>query len=92
MLTSAWVLQAEVDRMVDAILGVTAAAVHSGRRMMFSSFDPDVCAALRQRQQHIPVRTPGSCSMRSHAMQCCSCGQQSLLNAADCARNEGPQG
>jgi hypothetical protein len=50
------VVQAEVDRMVDAISGVTAAAAASGRRMMFSSFDPDVCAALRQRQQRIPVR------------------------------------
>ena len=60
VLTSVCMLQAEVDRMVDAILRVTAAAVDSGRRMMFSSFDPDVCAALRQRQQHIPVRILGS--------------------------------
>ena len=60
VLTSVCMLQAEVDRMVDAILRVTAGAVDSGRRMMFSSFDPDVCAALRQRQQHIPVRILGS--------------------------------
>lgn len=60
VLTSVCMLQAEVDRMVDAILRVTAGAVDSGRRMMFSSFDPDVCAALRQRQQHVPVRILGS--------------------------------
>lgn len=41
--------------MVDAILGVTACAASSQRRMIFSSFDPDVCAALRLRQQRIPV-------------------------------------
>lgn len=41
--------------MVNAVLGVTVYAQNSRRRMMFSSFDPDVCAALRLRQQRIPV-------------------------------------
>lgn len=41
--------------MVNAILGVSACAAASGRRIIFSSFDPDVCVALRLRQQRIPV-------------------------------------
>jgi glycerophosphodiester phosphodiesterase len=47
--------QAEVDRMVNAVLGSMNYMANSRRRMMFSSFDPDVCAALRLRQQRIPV-------------------------------------
>lgn len=43
--------------MVNAILGSMNYMASSRRRLMFSSFDPDVCAALRLRQQRIPVRT-----------------------------------
>ncbi len=43
--------------MVNAVLGSMIYMANSRRRMMFSSFDPDVCAALRLRQQRIPVRS-----------------------------------
>lgn len=56
----------EIERMVRPILEVVAAcSAGSERPIVFSSFDPDVCAALRQRQEAHPVMflsTGGSCA------------------------------
>jgi glycerophosphodiester phosphodiesterase len=41
---------AEIQRMVGPILEVVARCTGAGRQVVFSSFDPDVCAALRQGQ------------------------------------------
>ena len=46
----------EVERMVTAILAeVREWEAASYRRMVFSSFDPDVAAELRRRQNSVPV-------------------------------------
>lgn len=41
---------AEVQRVVGPILACVERSCSAGRRVMFSSFDPDVCAALRAQQ------------------------------------------
>lgn len=47
----------EVDRVVTAILAeVKTWDAVSYRRIIFSTFDPDVAIALKQRQSSIPVR------------------------------------
>ncbi|CAL5218465.1 g148 [Coccomyxa viridis] len=55
----------EIERMVTPILeAVQAVATHSSRPIVFSSFDPEICRALRQRQQRFPVlllSTGGTC-------------------------------
>ncbi|KAG2436879.1 hypothetical protein HXX76_006399 [Chlamydomonas incerta] len=38
-----------------------------GRRIMFSSFDPDVCVELRRRQSRYPVYYLSGCGLYSHA-------------------------
>ena len=60
----------EVDRMVAAILTeVREWEAVSYRRMVFSSFDPDVAAELRRRQTSVPVSlwwiTPHACAVCS---------------------------
>ncbi|KAL4440128.1 hypothetical protein ABPG75_003129 [Micractinium tetrahymenae] len=48
---------AEVDRMVSATLAAVDAglAAHGPRLVMFSSFDPDVCLAVKRRRPQAPV-------------------------------------
>jgi glycerophosphodiester phosphodiesterase len=38
-----------------------------GRRIMFSSFDPDVCVELRRRQSRYPVYYLSGCGLYAHA-------------------------
>ncbi|CAK0736854.1 hypothetical protein CVIRNUC_000814 [Coccomyxa viridis] len=55
----------EVERMVGPILkAVEALGTYGSRQIVFSSFDPEICRALRQRQQRHPVlflSTGGTC-------------------------------
>ncbi|GAX85412.1 hypothetical protein CEUSTIGMA_g12828.t1 [Chlamydomonas eustigma] len=64
----------EVERVVSAIWRdvsqfLTACQEGSGcvqRQVFFSSFDPDVCAAIAQRQQHCPVWYLSGCGLYPH--------------------------
>eukprot|EP00198_Chlamydomonas_reinhardtii_P004009 XP_001693345.1 glycerophosphoryl diester phosphodiesterase family protein [Chlamydomonas reinhardtii] len=56
----------EVDRMLSAILPVQQQPP-MGRRIMFSSFDPDVCVELRRRQSRYPVYYLSGCGLYTHA-------------------------
>ncbi|KAF5828339.1 Glycerophosphoryl diester phosphodiesterase family-domain-containing protein [Dunaliella salina] len=61
----------EVDRMVTPILECvrrhTGMGQTSSRNITFSSFDPDVCVALKSRQSSYPVVFLSGCGLYKHA-------------------------
>ena len=92
----------EVDRMVQPILAVVQQARQtSQRKMFFSSFDPETCSALRQRQQDLPVflLSTGPVSFKPHGDKrrnsvaeavafACSAGLHGLVLDSGCFKTE----
>ncbi|KAK9861650.1 hypothetical protein WJX84_007303 [Apatococcus fuscideae] len=81
----------EIDRVVQPILSVVLQArQHSFRKMLFSSFDPEVCQALRERQQDVPVflLSTGPISLKPHSDQ----RRNTVSAAIDWARKADLQG
>ncbi|KAK9820936.1 hypothetical protein WJX74_010285 [Apatococcus lobatus] len=81
----------QVDRLVQPILAVVQQARHSSaRKMFFSSFDPEVCIALRQRQQDLPVflLSTGPVSLKPHGDK----RRNSVAEAVAFARSAGLDG
>ncbi len=60
----------EINRMLQPILSTVQQALQtSSRKVFFSSFDPEMCQALRKRQQEIPVffLSTGPASFKPHS-------------------------
>jgi glycerophosphodiester phosphodiesterase len=77
--------QAEIKRMADAITAVVeAASRNSNRRVIFSSFDPDMCTALAQQQRQSAQNTGAMDSNRAATAQY-SQSQAALLPVAAAA-------
>ncbi|KAK9808810.1 hypothetical protein WJX72_004106 [[Myrmecia] bisecta] len=79
----------EVDRVVGAILDeVQHISKHSRRTLVFSSFDPEVCAALRARQTQWPVMFLSAGGVDEH----CDARRTSIDAAIGFALGTGLQG
>lgn len=92
----------EVERMVQPILQTVQQALQtSARKMFFSSFDPEICLALRERQQDLPVflLSTGPVSFKPHGDKrrnsvaeavafACSAGLHGLVLDSGCFKTE----